>query len=103
MTLRKTIQKSISVAGSSSELNGLLTGATMLPDAATSLRPVSKVAFHQIHPTPSNPRYEDLCTARVIQLDFVTRSGSERHPSATHINKLSRNRVMEWSHRVKDG
>jgi hypothetical protein len=100
--LRKSISKSIPVVGSSTELNGLLTGAIKLSDAATALKPVSKVPFHQIHPSPLNPRYEDLCTAHVIQPKFVTGSGTPRHSSATHINKLSRNRALEWAQRVRD-
>ena len=89
--------------GSSGEMNGLLTGEKILQDAASSLKPVSNISFNSIRPTPTNPRYKDLLAAHIIQPDLKTRSGSPRRASSTHVNKLSRNRALAWTLRVKDG
>lgn len=80
---------------------GLLSGQQAIVDAASALRPVSKLLATSIRPTPTNPRYIELCEAYVIQPERS--DGTNRHAGSTHINKLSRRRTIEWIAKVKDG
>lgn len=79
---------------------GLLTGQQPIVDAASALRPVSRLLATSIRPTPENPRYQELCDAYIIQPKAVDGS---RRAGSTHINKLSRRRTIEWMSKVKDG
>ena len=97
-SVRKSIVKGSDV--SSGADFGLLKGDQVIGDAS-ALRPVSKLLATAIHPTPLNPRYKELCDAYVIQPKRA--DGSKRQFGSTHINKLSKRRIVEWINKVKDG
>lgn len=80
---------------------GLLTGQQPIVDAASALRPVSRLLATSIRPTPDNPRYKELCDAFIIQPEPA--NGPGRRAGSTHINKLSLRRTLEWIGKVKDG
>lgn len=95
---RKSIVKGSDV--SSGADFGLLKGDQVIGDAS-ALRPVSKLLATQIHPTPLNPRYKELCDAYVIQPRRA--DGKKRQFGSTHINKLAKRGIVEWINKVKDG
>lgn len=99
MTTRKTITRNQGLSTATDF--GLLSGQQPIVDAASALRPVSRLLATSIRPTPDNPRYKELCDAYIIQPEPA--NGSARRAGSTHINKLSLRRTIEWMARVKDG
>jgi len=99
MSVRKSISRD---QGASTATDfGLLSGQQPIVDPASALRPVSRLLATTIRPTPTNPRYKELCDAYIIQPERA--DGTSRHAGSTHINKLSRRRTIEWIAKVKDG
>lgn len=98
VSARKTISKS-----SSTELHGLLNGTQKIDESGTTLQVPSKIPFKQIRTVPTNPRYDDLCTALIVQPKFETASGTPRHYSSAHVYKLSRQRAFMWAQKARTG
>lgn len=100
MTTRKQLNRNPAPAHQAVDF-GLLSGKQSIGGASGSLRPVPRLPAASIHPVPTNPRYPELCDARIIQ-PWIDEDSS-RHLSSTHINKLSLRRTHEWIRKVKNG
>lgn len=96
--VRKTVQRS--PVQTSTDF-GLLSGQNNIENANSSLRPVSRLPASSVHPVDTNPRFLELCEAHVVQPQIA--ANAERHPSSSHINKLSLRRTFEWIAKVKSG
>lgn len=97
--VRKVVQRS-AVQTTSTDF-GLLSGQNNIDNASSSLRPVSRLAASSVHPVETNPRFLELLEAHIVQPQIA--ANSERHPSSSHINKLSLRRTFEWIEKVKNG
>lgn len=97
---RKTVQRSPMQTQTSTDF-GLRTGQTNIDNANSALRQVSQLPASVVHPVDTNPRFLELCEAHVVQPQIA--ANSDRHPSSSHINKLSLRRTFEWIAKVKKG
>ena len=89
------------VISSSASSDALLTGEKQIASPETAMQPTAKLRASQFKTTSTNPRYPELLEARVLQPNHVTKSGSPRKASSTHINKLTRTSAILWAQRVK--
>ncbi|WP_153785335.1 ParB N-terminal domain-containing protein [Pseudomonas sp. EMN2] len=89
------------VISSSASTDALLTGEKQIATPETAMQPTAKLRASQFKTTPTNPRYRALVAARVLQPNHVTKSGSARKASSTHINKLTRTSAILWAQKVK--
>lgn len=67
-------------------------------DHTQALTPPNQIPIQKVRTSPSNPRYQDLLQARIIQPAV---EAGERSARSSHIAKLSKNRILVWAQRVK--
>ena len=94
-------RKRIETITSSMSTDALLTGEKQISSPENAMQPTAKLRASQIRTTPTNPRYRALLGARILQPNHVTKTGSERRSSTTHINKLTRTTAILWAQKVK--
>lgn len=94
-------RKRIEAVTSSTSTDALLTGEKQISSPETAMQSTAKLRASQFRTTQTNPRYQALVAARILQPNHVTKSGSERRPNSTHINKLTRTSAILWAQKVK--